>query len=221
MYNHPDQLAAFLAEIMKTTLTTVGGAVVLSLSSGLARALIAVHFENSLYAHSEMPLLRTKRLEVLGSRENVEAILADEGKGMSLKILSNHEQPILTLSVVEGRPEKQTTASTMDAVGSQYPYAEIDLNNTNQEHAITIANPVVGEGLISFSSSERFGKIMLGHFMTSDYGTHTGAWGLEVNGIIHGIHAQTGVGITDCDHVDKHFLVPAANPVHPFSLTAR
>jgi len=146
----------------------VGSALVLSwAASASLGALIGVrHASNVENADS----IKVNRLEVVDSNRRSRIVLNVNKHGPSILLLPSSgdvNRPLMQLSI-----EDQPSASM----------PIIKLNDTNGNRAVRLDVSGPNRGLLSFSTSNREGELMVGRFGTTDDGSDTGAWGLDLNG---------------------------------------
>lgn len=144
--------------------------------------------------------VRAKRIEVVDDTGR-SRITLQATKAASLEMMTSSGIPQMRLAV--GREQLTNGSQT----GPEVPSLELGLGGFAPGVGVYASGN--NRGTISFSNSQRTGKVMLGYFGTGDVeGVDDGMWGLSVSGRSGELRLDRVEGITSLDGKDTGLIWP-------------
>lgn len=161
------------------------------LLSGFAGASFTAWF----LANQPPSSLQVTRLELIGAKRRVRAVLSSENGAASLRMLSTQEKPIVELGI------KDESASR----------AQFVMYGNAGKPSITLATYERDRGILAFSSEFTTSQVSVGYSPVGDVddGRDVGAWGVNVAGPEH---ASRGLFVFSKDGKLTGFTLPLEAP---------
>jgi hypothetical protein len=198
---------------MKNPVWTLVAVVVLSISSALVGGLVSISLYGARHASSPSNVLRIRRLELVDDRGTIRAALSVENNDdVALTMFSSDSKPMISLGVLAQTEERKELVKESGSPGVYYPAPFLHMNSLTGRETVGLSTGMDGNGVLSFSTQEKTGKVRLGFFGTDDAhdGIHkNGMWGLLVNGRgADGLPRYSGIGMENHDGIDGAYVIP-------------